>query len=143
MHRLIDVYPQKGTVSQPGPGPKRRRTAMESVRAWANEWPAQERIPSTLDLGECSSGVIALKLFYFGRVCNFLFLVCVCVSKPRRYFANLDMLIFLGNEVKHDFVARWVAQPASRWPLDRANDDEGNMPHVLQLLNYSHQCLAC
>ena len=81
-HRLIDASPKKGAVSQPGPGPKRRRTAMEGLRAWANEWPAKEPIPSTLDLGECSSGVIALKLFKFGGVCNFLFLVCV--SKPGR-----------------------------------------------------------
>ena len=88
--------------------------------------------------------VVILKLFYIWSCMQFPFFgVCVCVSKPRRYFANLDMLIFLANEVKHDFVARWVAQPASRWPLDRANDDEGHMPHVLQLLNYSHQCLAC
>ncbi|CAL1138180.1 unnamed protein product [Cladocopium goreaui] len=28
-----------------GPGPKRRRTAMEGLRAWANEWPAKEPIP--------------------------------------------------------------------------------------------------
>ena len=52
-HRLIDAYPKKGTVSQPGPGPKRRRTAMEGLRAWANEWPAKEPIPSTLDLDVC------------------------------------------------------------------------------------------
>ena len=33
-----------------GPGPKRRRTEMEELRAWANEWPAKEPIPSTLEL---------------------------------------------------------------------------------------------
>lgn len=33
--------------------PKRQRTAMEQLRAWASEWPAEEPNPSTLDLGEC------------------------------------------------------------------------------------------
>ncbi|CAL1154521.1 unnamed protein product [Cladocopium goreaui] len=28
-----------------GPGPKRQRTAMEALRAWASEWPAEEPIP--------------------------------------------------------------------------------------------------
>ena len=34
----------------PGPGPKRRRTPVEQLRAWADEWPIKERVVGTLDL---------------------------------------------------------------------------------------------
>ena len=52
VQRLIDASPKKGRglPSQSGAGPKRQRTAMEALRAWASEWPAKEPNPSTLDL---------------------------------------------------------------------------------------------
>lgn len=40
----------KSDARPPGPGPKRRRTASEGLRAWADEWPIKERVVGTLDL---------------------------------------------------------------------------------------------
>ena len=71
------------------------------------------------------------------------FVWCVCPSLDGNLRIWTFWLSFLAMKWSMIFVGRWVAQLTTRWPLDWANDDPGSMPHVLQLLSYSHQCLAC
>ena len=52
----------KSDARPPGPGPKRRRTASEALRAWADEWPIKARpfvSPSPQSFG-CCPGAVSL-----------------------------------------------------------------------------------
>ena len=126
-----------------GLGPKRQRTAMEALRAWASEWPAEEPIPSTLDLGGCSSGAIVLQPPKRRHECSqardckvVSFLgVCVCASLDSNswiltyvdsFLATEGSMIVLVNGsldrawqgqmlIREAFHASWILRKENSW----------------------------
>ena len=58
-----------------GPGPKRQRTAVEELRAWANEWPIKERVVGILEIFD--DGIRTQKILGENLMCHAVSLLAV------------------------------------------------------------------
>ncbi|CAL1133945.1 unnamed protein product [Cladocopium goreaui] len=57
---LQEECKKRRNYDESGPGPKRRRTPVEQLRAWADEWPIKERVVGK-EIHFCPEDVVAVK----------------------------------------------------------------------------------